>query len=73
MLDPQYIQWQRTLLNAIKIGGRWYIPRSPTIVFKVSKDTVRIEGEIFEPLLRSYIEAAGYRIIDETGAPATVV
>lgn len=67
-LDPRYIQWQKNLLDSLNVGGRWGIPRSNAIVHKVSEDSVRIEGEDEEPLLRAYIEAAGYRIIP-MGAP----
>ena len=70
MLDPRYIRWQKNLLDSLNIGGRWGIPRSTTIVVKVSEDSVRIEGEEQEPLLRPYIEAAGYRVIDaDLGVP----
>lgn len=65
MLDPRYIRWQKNLLDRLNVGGHWKIPRSPTTVFKVAADAVKIRGEIHEPLVRLYIEAAGYRIIDE--------
>lgn len=62
-LDPAYVAWTRNCLDSLTIGGKWIIPRSGTIVGKLSDSAVTIIGPESDcPILTAYIKAAGYEI-----------
>jgi hypothetical protein len=65
-LEPQNVAWQKKLLDTLKIGGVWGVPRNGMMVRKTGANSVEItrpaddvEDEI---VIRTHIEAAGYKI-----------
>lgn len=62
-LNPSHVAWTRDCLDSLTIGGKWIIPRSGTIVGKLSDSAVTIIGPESDcPILTAYIKAAGYEI-----------
>ena len=62
-LNPAHVQWQKNILDSLKIGGTWMIPRTLTIGHRTGENTVKIEGGFPEErLLVAHIRAAGYTI-----------
>jgi hypothetical protein len=62
-LNPAHVQWQKQVLDMMKIGGIWAGKDWPIIVKKVSENEVEI---ITAPddRVRQHIEAAGYKVVE---------
>lgn len=73
-LDPSKIEWTKRILALIRVGGVWTFPRSAIRVTKLSETSVKLEGlEASSPIIRSYIEAAGYAIESSEADPDKLV
>lgn len=65
-LNPDHVQWQKNLLDALTIGGTWGIPAYGAIIKRVGEKQIEIvnrgDDEDELALLIAHIEAAGYSI-----------
>ena len=62
------IIWTEQMLNAIKDGGAWAIPRSGTIVRVSHKDKaahITYMPDVYEPDIEKVLNAAGWTITIE--------
>lgn len=62
------IAWTNALLNQLKEGGTWIIPRSNTVVTVVSHDDKQVKvtrGELPDPAIARVLKAAGWNLISK--------
>lgn len=72
-LDPGHIRWQKNVLDALVIGGRYGIPLTGAVFEKLGKDLILVEcrgmDEDLLLLAIEHMEAGGYRVVYEKPPP----
>lgn len=67
-LNPEFVEWTKTTIDMMKIGGCWMIPRSGVVVIRTGETTVLVDKSRqwgYEDLLEGYLEAAGFTIEED--------
>lgn len=67
-LRKEHVEWQKMVLDALKIGGIWGIPATGMILRRTGEQTVNIDRPGNDDALRiatiAHCQAAGYGVHD---------
>ena len=66
ILQKKHVNWQRRVIDVLKLGGLWAVPASGAIIKRINDTTVRIEDAGNDPVLLkqivAHIQAAGFTV-----------
>ena len=72
-LDKKHVEWQRRVIDVLKIGGRWIVPASGAVVERIGEKTVKIiqdgDDDVLLAQIVAHIEAAGFTIEPRVKSP----